>query len=588
MRASPIVFRELLMAARKAATFRSRFWIPLGGVMISAMMVFSMEGRGVGASGQGGALFSSLSLLGFAYVLIVGARATADCISVEKRDGTLGLLFLTDLRGFDVVVGKFVARSLNSVYGLVGLIPILAIPLQMGGVTGMRFLQVVLCLLNGLFLSLTTGMFISALSEHDRKAMTGSLITILSVTFLPYALLMYVETIEGGAPLVLRLLVWGSLLLSPLSPFLLSNAKNVLESNFSGAFFSGLGSVIQQQGWGGIEIVFGISLVLSHLIAWGMLFGAAHSVVAFVRHERRWLWFEQIRQWGHRLIYGNEDERRAHRKSYLDLNPFSWLTSRERLKPRYVWIFLVSILVIYAWNLQTQGDVMFDDRTLIPLGFLIHAFLKIWIASEACFRIAEDRRTGALELLLSTPLGPKDIVRGQLLAIWRQFGGALLVLVFLELILIFNFATETRDVQEFRNRAMYLAASVMLLVDGATIGWLAMWNGVRQASANRAIARTIIVFLMVPWLVYWFGLAGWEVLRGALTSDGKFVIDFRWLGIDSLYYSFYWDRLNQAGRAVFWVITGVGFDVVLGLWWARRELLSRFREQVSGFHRAQG
>ena len=69
MRASPIVFRELLMAARKAATFRSRFWIPLGGVMISAMMVFSMEGRGVGASGQGGALFNSLSLLGFAYVL---------------------------------------------------------------------------------------------------------------------------------------------------------------------------------------------------------------------------------------------------------------------------------------------------------------------------------------------------------------------------------------------------------------------------------------------------------------------------------------------------------------------------------------
>jgi hypothetical protein len=42
-----------------------------------------------------------------------------------------------------------------------------------------------------------------------------------------------------------------------------------------------------------------------------------------------------------------------------------------------------------VWNLKSQGDVMFDDRTLIPLGFIVHAFIKVWIASEACYRIAE-------------------------------------------------------------------------------------------------------------------------------------------------------------------------------------------------------
>ena len=31
-------------------------------------------------------------------------RNTADSLSAEKREGTLGLLFLTDLRGYDVVL----------------------------------------------------------------------------------------------------------------------------------------------------------------------------------------------------------------------------------------------------------------------------------------------------------------------------------------------------------------------------------------------------------------------------------------------------------------------------------------------------
>ncbi|HQU46125.1 MAG TPA: hypothetical protein PK867_25150, partial [Pirellulales bacterium] len=41
---------------------------------------------------------------------------TADCISSERREGTLGLLFLTDLRGHDVVLGKLVVAGLGAFY----------------------------------------------------------------------------------------------------------------------------------------------------------------------------------------------------------------------------------------------------------------------------------------------------------------------------------------------------------------------------------------------------------------------------------------------------------------------------------------
>ena len=52
------------------------------------------------------ALFIALSAIAYIYSLRAGALSTADCVSEEKREGTLGLLFLTDLKSYDIVLGK--------------------------------------------------------------------------------------------------------------------------------------------------------------------------------------------------------------------------------------------------------------------------------------------------------------------------------------------------------------------------------------------------------------------------------------------------------------------------------------------------
>jgi len=57
--------------------------------------------------------FSQIILIviaGFAFFFcnLAGVRLTADTLSEEKRNGTLGLLFLTNLRGLDVVGGDVV------------------------------------------------------------------------------------------------------------------------------------------------------------------------------------------------------------------------------------------------------------------------------------------------------------------------------------------------------------------------------------------------------------------------------------------------------------------------------------------------
>ena len=104
----------------------------------------------------GHGMMEILAWLAFPFVVLEGLRNTADSLSAEKREGTLGLLFLTDLKGYDVVLGKFFASSLTSFYALLAMIPALAIPVLLGGVMGAKFRLLVLALINALFFPLTS------------------------------------------------------------------------------------------------------------------------------------------------------------------------------------------------------------------------------------------------------------------------------------------------------------------------------------------------------------------------------------------------------------------------------------------------
>ena len=120
---------------------------------------------------------SSRVLSGYAFILclLTGVLLTSDCLSQEKRDGTLGLLFLTDLKGYDVVLGKFIATSLNAFYGLLALLPVMALPLLLGGVTGAEFWRTALALVNALFFSLAPGICVSAFSRVSDRAVRNAL-----------------------------------------------------------------------------------------------------------------------------------------------------------------------------------------------------------------------------------------------------------------------------------------------------------------------------------------------------------------------------------------------------------------------------
>src|SRR5689334_3539061 len=178
----PIVERELRVAARRRGTYWNRATAALAAILVFAGTLW-FEGQ-IAPKELGQHVFYVLAGLFLFSSLVAGVRYTADCLSEEKREGTLGLLFLTDLKGYDVVFGKLAASSINAFYGVLAVVPMLAIPLLMGGVTLGEFGRTALVAVNALFFSLAIGMYISAMSRSARKARGTTFLMIFLFTAL--------------------------------------------------------------------------------------------------------------------------------------------------------------------------------------------------------------------------------------------------------------------------------------------------------------------------------------------------------------------------------------------------------------------
>ncbi|MEO5804037.1 MAG: ABC transporter permease subunit, partial [Verrucomicrobiota bacterium] len=402
----PIAERELRVAARRRATYRTRFWAVLIALVAFAWQFLWLTRGRVPSTMHGRITFTTISGLAFVYCLFIGARVTADCLSEEKREGTLGLLFLTDLKGYDVVFGKLVASSLNAVYGLLAIFPILGICLMLGGVSFTQFAKTALALLTILFFSLAAGIFVSTYNRLERIAMFFTILVILFTTLAPLLLFALLNDLTG----LNNKDLWPMFLVSPGFMFMLA-----MESGASG-FFPAAAF------WG----CFTCTWFLTIGFLWRASLKLPHS------WQEKGIKPPMSKLISFQLPQADKAQGKTFRAQALEINPFFWLTLRGREKLNHAWGFVIAIIMIWFLGFSGAGNIMLDYDLLFPTLLFIHAFLKIWVTSEACTRLVEDRRSGALELLLSTPLDVKEIIRGQHLALRRQFAAPFLLLIVLE------------------------------------------------------------------------------------------------------------------------------------------------------------
>src|SRR6516225_9155971 len=99
----PILERELRARSRNRATYWSRFVVALLGVLVCLPQLL---GGGLGTPASlGRYVFNGILTTAF-LLSCCACFLTANAIDAERRDGTLGLLFLTRVRALDVLLGK--------------------------------------------------------------------------------------------------------------------------------------------------------------------------------------------------------------------------------------------------------------------------------------------------------------------------------------------------------------------------------------------------------------------------------------------------------------------------------------------------
>lgn len=465
----PIVDRELRVASRQRGTYYTRFGSVLAAVAVGGWIMLMPLMRTPQRLGI--ALFIALSVITFIYSIMVGVRTTADCISEEKREGTLGLLFLTDLKGFDIVLGKMAATSLNSFYGMLAVFPVMAISILAGGVGGGEFWRVTLAAVNNVFFSLSVGMFCSAVSRDERKSMAASF----------------------GILLLFCILL-------PILGALIADARNLRVPNPlfyvpspSFTCFLAFDEAARQMGrfWPNYYYT---SLATVHGLGWVFL-GSACWIIPRTWHDKvadSGKRNNRLTRW---LFGGSPESRARFRHALLALNPFHWLTSRDRSKGILVWLFLIVGAVLWAWGLIKYPRTWKDEATFIFSAMITHAVLKVWLATEATRQLGMDRRSGALELLLSTPITIRQIVQGQLLSLWRQFGPASLVVLVSDFIFM---STEN----ESSWTLFWIVIMVVLVLDMVTLAWVGMWLGLAHKQPSRAAASAIARVMALPWAIF--------------------------------------------------------------------------------------
>lgn len=475
----PIVERELRLAARQRATFWLRIVAAVTAVIIAAGAIYILSNSG-GSSGPqlGGALFAVLTWLSLAVSLAAGLFFTADALSEEKRDGTLGFLFLTDLRGYDVVLGKLFATSCRGLFALLAIFPVLACTQLLGGVAAGQFWRTILALLHAMFFSLAVGMFVSALSRHLQKAFAGT----FTLLFL---------LLGGGAALdALLAHLTGTAfqprlsLASPVTAFLQANG------NFT---------------------TFWPALVVGQGVAWGLLAGACWLV------PRNWQ--DKVHPnratspWRNWWRFGSARQREQLRLGLLDRNPMTWLACRERWQARVMW-GLVAIVVVQFLITSLGDSISANWISWMAISGLVWLFFHLWLVSQACQFFSELRRSGLLEILLAVPLDFKKVTTGAWLGLVRIFGvpvGLILLVQFLSQLIGQNGArlgmtpagaeTVPYWVRACFPGVCHITTSLANLI---ALSWFGLWMGLTSRNSLTATLKTILFVEIIPWLVLVF------------------------------------------------------------------------------------
>ena len=402
--------RELREGARRPVNHRLRF-LSAG---VGTLLLWSITANSRRPEAEMGVwLFGSLHTFLLVLIALVAPALTADCIAREKRDGTLGLLFMTPLSAGGIVAGKALAQGLRAFTLWLAVLPILAIPFMTGGLTwfdafsalSLEFCATVLCLASGLLAS--------SLVQGRNAAFLLAFLFGACLLFLFSQLFVFI--LFG---------MWRTLSFLNYQGF-----GSIMVETETIPLFTGLPNE-QGLGWNSLTVVTPFLVrdwtwlcLISPLVV--LLFFYAVAWFAAWRIENSWqdkipsLRRESLlRRYCTPLLRGRF-RRKMQRK--LDWNPIAWLQQYSWKSRVSKWGLCLAFLLVELTSFHAFPN---QHLALVPLLLILGGIYTFFGVSG----FLEEKRSGALELLLITPVSVNELIFGRAWGLWQQFLPAGLIL----------------------------------------------------------------------------------------------------------------------------------------------------------------
>lgn len=469
MNALPVIVRELRTEARSSFTFTLRL---AGAALLLALLAFFWLTTPF-APNAGDRLFTRLHLALFFSIWILVPLATADCISRERRENTLGLLFLTPLKPLDIVVAKGLVHGLRALSFGLAVLPVLTVPLLLGGVSGITSLAAVLVNCAATCWALAAGLLASALSKSRTQALAvaASLAVAAFVAAGYLTGLCLFGALPGG---------WGTHWMEKVVRGLWLETQLMLDWSYFRSGPAGAGRGFSSPAL--LEIA-GRAALTSVLVLFLALVTAGR-IIRRVWQDRppsaAWIWFQRV--FCTPFIWREFFERWLRRK--LERNPIGWLEQRQWTGRTAIAAWLAVIITFYLAMLQDASPYRrFSTGIQTAMAWLLA--LSLAVAAAGSFR--RERELGVMELLLVTPLGARRIALGRLRGLWEQFLPATVLLLAMWIYIAATFGNPTDW-----PRIVFAATTL------TTIPVVGLYFSLRKRSLIGALAWTVLIGLLLP------------------------------------------------------------------------------------------
>jgi ABC-type transport system involved in multi-copper enzyme maturation permease subunit len=302
---------------------------------------------------------------------------TAGAICQEKRRGALALMMATDLSDAEIVLGKL-ASHLVVVLGVVACsLPVLAISSVFGGAGAVETIQGAVVIVSVAVLSVSVALGFSIWARKAHEALMATYAT--------------------WAVWLLALPLWSELPLGPVPTLVyVSNPFWVI---FGGVWFPRLGA-----GPLGDAAAFAVGALT---VSFGLIKLAITRIRAVTVRQASGPTTISARRRRPGSPYGPTRRRNAR----LDRDPAFWLETRQRQASS--WGGMIGRLYAVISLVVTIFVAASSPMTVPGTGAFIVAVGLLMLSTTAAMSLAEERAQGSLDILLTTPLASRAIVRAK-------------------------------------------------------------------------------------------------------------------------------------------------------------------------------